>query len=490
MGDDQRDEILPEQEPGGTDATSADETHPAPVEKESDGEATGADGEGDAAFVSRPDPPLPTPALAVEDIQPILQEVLETLNTRELEVQDREGRWHLLRARPFRALENKIEGLVVVPVDIDHLRRSQQSMMEARDYAHSVVESVPVPILVLNTDLTIRSVNSAFCGLVQLKTDELDGRSLPDLAAHLWGLEDMKEKLEPLRDAVSGAAVEFERESTTPRYKMLLIKARKLITDGSPVLLLMVEDITLRREAERLFATQKLALEGEIESAARKLNQTQDALRDLTGHLFTAQEEERQHVARELHDDVSQRLSLLEMLLQEIRGTDTETDLEKLETARQQLSALNTDVRQISHRLHPAILNDLGLSAALQALVKEFGERENMPASYSTHNLPESWPPEAANAIYRITQEAMRNISKHAGKTHVKVALAGTAGGLELKVMDFGIGFDQDTQLPTPGLGMISMQERARLAGGTLNVQSALGQGTTVTVDIPLDPHG
>jgi two-component system, chemotaxis family, CheB/CheR fusion protein len=428
--------------------------------------------------------------LSVEDIQPLLQEVLETLGTRELEVQDRDGRWHLLRVRPYRTSENKIEGLVLVLVDIDQLRRSQQSLMDARDFARSVVESVPIPIVVLNHDLTIRTANTAFRTLAQMAAKELEGRSLPELAAYLWDVQGIAVKFQALLQANSGALLEFEHETDMPRRKSLLIQAQALSTEGRRVLLLMMEDITLRREAERLIARQKEALEGEIETAARNLNRTQDELRDLTGHLFTAQEEERQHVARELHDDVSQRLSLLEMLLHEIRGVDQKTDFEKLESARQQLSTLNTDVRQISHRLHPAILNDLGLSAALQALVKEFGERENMPATYSTHNLPDSWPPEAATAIYRIAQEALRNVSKHAGKTHVKVVLSGTPTGIELQVRDFGIGFDQDTELPAAGLGMISMQERARLANGTLHVHSALGQGTTVTIDIPFDRHG
>jgi two-component system, chemotaxis family, CheB/CheR fusion protein len=412
--------------------------------------------------------------LSVENIEPILNEVLESLGTREIEVQDREGRWYLLRVRPYRTAENAIEGLVVVLVDIDQLRRSQQSLMLARDFARSVVESVPVPIVVLNEDCTIRAVNTAFRELTLIQAKELEGRSLPDLAVHLWGMEDLGERLAPLLNSPMGTLLDFEH--LTPAGRSLLIKAQLLSNDVNRVLLLMLEDITLRREAERLVALQKEALQG-----------TQDELRSLTGHLFTVQEEERQHVARELHDDVSQRLSLLSMLLNEIHGAGLKIDEDKLEEARRQISTLNTDVRQISHRLHPSILNDLGLSAALQSLVKEFGERENMPATYLSRDLPESWRPEAATAIYRIAQEALRNVAKHAGKTHVKTVLAGTERGLQLKVMDFGIGFDQETDAPAPGLGMISMQERARLAGGTLQVQSALGQGTTITVDIPYD---
>jgi len=295
------------------------------------------------------------------------------------------------------------------------------------------------------------------------------------------------EKLDELLRSPIGSTLEFEHVSHKGEARNLLVKARALATDGKPVLLLMIEDISLRRQAEELVSNQRHALESEMEIASRKLSRTQGELRGLNAHLFTMQEEERQRVARELHDDISQRLSLLEMLLHEVRLEDASLDNRtKIENAQQQIQSINTDVRQISHRLHPAILSDLGLSAALKALVSDFGERENMPATYVTQNLPESWSPEAATALYRIAQEALRNVAKHAGKTHVKVVLAGEDECLHLKVMDFGMGFDQEMENESPGLGMISMQERARLAGGTLKVASKLGEGTTISVEVPV----
>lgn len=425
--------------------------------------------------------------LSIENIEPILTEVLESLATQEMEVQDREGRWHLLRVRPYRTSDNKIDGLVVVLVDIDQLRRSQQHLVDARDFASSMVESVPVPIVVLNRDCTIRTVNTAFRDLTQMKSSEMEGRSMPDLVKLLWGLEGLGDKLDDLLQGNSGNTLEFEHESAAGSGKTLLVKALSLSTDGDRVLLLMIEDITMRREAELLINKQKKALEGEIEIAAARLTQTQKALRRLTGHLFTVQEEERQYLARELHDDISQRLSVLRLLLEEISDVRLRSaDYDRLHSARKQVETLNDDVRQISHRLHPSMLADLGLSESLRAMVQEFGEREKMPATYVTQDLPEDIPPQASTAIYRIAQEALRNVSKHAGKTHVKVSLSGIGNLLQLRVMDFGLGFDQEADNPG-GLGMISMQERARMASGELKVQSALGQGTTLTVDVPLD---
>ncbi|HEV2134435.1 MAG TPA: CheR family methyltransferase [Terracidiphilus sp.] len=428
--------------------------------------------------------------LSIENIEPILIDVLETLGTREMEVQDREGRWHLLRVRPYRTSDNKIGGLVVVLVDIDQLRRSQQHLVDARDFASSVVESVPVPIVVLNEDCTMRTVNTAFRQLAQMPSKDLEERSMPELTALLWGIDDLRERMASLLQSQSGATLEFEHASTKAPQKTLLIKARALSTDGSRVLLLMIEDITLRREAELLVNRQKKMLEGEVATAAHELRRTQDELRGLTAHLFTVQEDERQRVARELHDDVSQRLSALDIMLQGIVDQKGAKEaMQGLADVRQQLETLNNDVRVLSHRLHPAILSELGLSAALRALVKEFGEREGMLATFSTHKLPDGWSNEAATSIYRITQEALRNVAKHAGKTHVKVILSGEGDRLQLKVMDFGVGFDLEAERSGQGLGMISMQERARLVGGVFNVQSVLGQGTTVTVDIPLKPH-
>ncbi|HEY2470304.1 MAG TPA: CheR family methyltransferase [Terracidiphilus sp.] len=428
--------------------------------------------------------------LSIENIEPILNDVLETLGTREMEVQDREDRWYLLRVRPYRTAENKIEGLVVVLLDIDQQRKNQQLLIDARNFANSVVESVPVPIVVLNSDCSIRTDNTAFRQLTQMQPKELEKRSLPDLAAHLWGIRGMGEKLGQLLNSNAAATIEFEHESTTARRKTLLVKARALSTDGSRVLLLMIEDITLRREAEMVVTRQTEALKTETAVTTRKLNRTQGELRGLAAHLFTAQEEERQRVARELHDDISQRLSLLEILLHEVKFEDaTREDSSRINLARQQIQTISTDVRHISHRLHPAILNDLGLSAALKALVKEFGDREQMPATYVTQDLPQSWSPHAATAIYRIAQEALRNVAKHAGKTHVKVVLSGAGDSLQLKVMDFGIGFDDEAERQTSGLGMVSMQERAHLAGGVLTVSSKLGEGTTVSVEVPVQQN-
>ncbi|HXE07450.1 MAG TPA: CheR family methyltransferase [Acidobacteriaceae bacterium] len=424
--------------------------------------------------------------LSIEDITPVLREVLETLAPRELEVQDREGRWHLLRVRPYRTLDNKIEGLVVVLVDIDQLRNSQRGVREARDFATSILESVPMPLVVVERNSTIRTVNAAFRDLMH--GQDLAGRSLPELFQQQWGVDGFKDKLEELTASDVDSALEFEHKSTTARPMTLLIRGRSLASDGSRVVLLTMEDITLRRQAEQLSAQQNISLEQVIEHTGRTLTAAQEELRDLTAHLLAAQEEERRHIARELHDDIAQRLSALRMQFDAARDEkDEEAGKKALEAIRGQIDGLNTEVRNLSHRLHPAILDDLGLPAALKALAEDFQEREQMVASYIGSDIPETIPRDVATALYRITQEALRNVAKHAGRTHVKVVLQGQDHLLRLEVRDFGTGFDQDGDVPRQGLGLVSMKERARIAGGKLSVRSGLGEGTTVSAEVPTD---
>ena len=143
--------------------------------------------------------------LSIENIEPILHEVLDTLGTRELEVQDREGRWQMLRIRPYRTAENKIEGLVLVMVDIDQLRRTQQSMQQSRDFADFLIERMPMAVVVVEKDCTLRTANTAFRDLTGMQPRELVGRSLPVIFQTLWGLDGFEAKLDALLTGETGA---------------------------------------------------------------------------------------------------------------------------------------------------------------------------------------------------------------------------------------------------------------------------------------------
>lgn len=426
--------------------------------------------------------------LTVDDIEPLLHEVLETLATKELDVQDRSGRWYLLRLRPYRTSENKIEGVVLLLLDIDQMRRSQEALQRSRDFAKTVLESVQMPVVVLDGELRVRTANAAFRALAGLNSGDLERRPFSELLTMHWDWPDLREPLLDLVREHNGSAFEREHETTRPPIRNLRLVARSVLTESDPAVLIVLDDITAQKQAERLLESDRERLAGQVRSTAEVLGRTREELRALTARLFISQEEERRRVARELHDDVSQKLAVLEIDIEQLRQNipaDAEQMREQLARIRERASVLSNEVRALSHQLHPSMLDHFGLPAALKSLVEEFAEREGMVATFRGSNVPDKISPELATNLYRIAQEALRNVGKHAGRTHVKVLLEGTDRGLRLSVRDFGDGFDTDGNARR-GLGLVSMEERARLVGGVLTVVSELGQGTSVTMTVPL----
>ncbi len=428
--------------------------------------------------------------LNVENVEPILQDVLETLGTREIEVQDREGRWHLLRVRPYRTSENKIEGVVLVLVDVDQLHRSEKELREARDFAQTVIEGLEVPIVALNNELKIRTANGAFRSLAELPMEELEGRAFADLVGMKWNMDFLRPHLQTLRrQQPDGPGFEADHEIAAPEYRAFHIRGRVVQPDGERIILLTLQDITRQKQAETLIRREKEQLEGRVHSTVTALGRTQEELRALSGSLFTAQDEERRRVARELHDDISQKLAVLGMDLERLKkNLPGESEARNLaDSLYARAGSLSEDVRHISHGLHPSMLDDLGLPYALKALGEEFSEREKMVVSFHRTNVPDRFPQNVASTLYRIAQEALRNVEKHAGRTHVKISLQGTTDGVRLEIADFGDGFNMDET--HHGLGLVSMSERARLVQGRLSVQSALGKGTSISVEVPIPLH-
>ena len=158
---------------------------------------------------------------------------------------------------------------------------------------------------------------------------------------------------------------------------------------------------------------------------------------------------------------------------------------QRIQKARERALSTAEEARQIARQLHPAILEDLGLAKALQNLCHEFSQREGIPIKFRVINpLPEA-PIEAASCVYRIAQEALNNVAKHAHAKNIWVRLRGN-GNLELSIRDDGIGFKPDAVRGAGGLGLISMEERARIADATLSIQARPGHGTRVELVVPI----
>jgi signal transduction histidine kinase len=189
-----------------------------------------------------------------------------------------------------------------------------------------------------------------------------------------------------------------------------------------------------------------------------------------------------------MHDDWTQRLALLsiDIALLEKHVAAPETALRLLHAMQEKLVSLSEDMHALSRQLHPSILDDLGLVEALRSECASFSRREGIAVDYRPEEAPSSLPKDIALCVYRVAQEALRNIARHAAVNEAWVTLTIVGQELVLRVQDRGAGFDPTGGHSQPGLGLSSMQERVRLIQGKLSITSAPGQGTTVEVAVPL----
>lgn len=259
-----------------------------------------------------------------------------------------------------------------------------------------------------------------------------------------------------------------------------------------------LEDLVRERTAELNDANVQLHREiDERKTAEAGRRRSEDALREswaqyreLARRLISAQEETRRRLARELHDDFSQRLAVIAMHAATIeRGRDdSATITEGLRRIQDESVKLSEDIHDIARQLHPSILDDLGLPDAVASACEKFSQYEEIPVEYTHDNIPPGIPKDVALNTYRIVQEGLANISKHAHASKVRVSLTQRDGALRLVIEDDGAGFDAATAAKRGGLGLAGMKERIDLIGGTLTVRSAPGEGTTIEAVAPLPP--
>jgi PAS domain S-box-containing protein len=217
---------------------------------------------------------------------------------------------------------------------------------------------------------------------------------------------------------------------------------------------------------------------------------TERQLQSLTTQLMTAQEEERRRISRELHDDINQRLALLAIELGRLEAHPPATP-EKARPAfqalTQRLAAISDDVRRMAYQFHPSILDDLGLSAALKYLADDFSSKTGIKTIVVQEELDEPLPRDIASCLYRIAQESLANVTKHAKTSRVELELTCDEQAVTLSIHDAGVGFDVErVQAQHAGLGLVNMRERVRSVRGRLDIQSQPGEGTHIIVNIPL----
>ena len=220
--------------------------------------------------------------------------------------------------------------------------------------------------------------------------------------------------------------------------------------------------------------------------------QAEEALANVSRRLIEAQEQERTRIARELHDDVGQRLALFSINLTKLhQGPKTSPEIRRrAEGLKNQISDIATDIQALSHKLHSSKLEYLGLATAMRGFCQEFGEQQKVEIDFEAHDLPSALSPDISLCFFRVLQEALQNSVKYSGVRHFDVRSWGTPNEVHLTVSDFGSGFDIEAAKARRGLGLISMEERLKILNGTLSIESQLKRGTTIHAFVPLSPGG
>ncbi len=214
------------------------------------------------------------------------------------------------------------------------------------------------------------------------------------------------------------------------------------------------------------------------------------ALATISRRLIEAQEQERTRIARELHDDIGQRLALLIIELEQLRQNASDLPVEVrscIGALQKQTAEIATDVQSMSHELHSSKLEYLGLAVAMRAFCKEFSDQQNVEVVFAQDKVPSTLPQDISLCLFRVLQEALQNAVKHSGVRRFDVELRDTSNELQLTVRDLGSGFDVGQAMKSRGLGLISMAERVKLVEGRLSIDSQPQRGTTIRASVPLN---
>ena len=223
----------------------------------------------------------------------------------------------------------------------------------------------------------------------------------------------------------------------------------------------------------------------------RELERSQERSEELTAKLLMAQETEWRRLACELHDDITQRIATVAIDLQGIRSVPHGSEaslLAQIHQAGKMMEQITTDLQRLAHQLHPSLLEHVGLEAAVQEHVEEFEARTGLKTKVQVRNLPTALSLDRATCLYRVLQESLQNVRKHANATYVVIRLLGSTRGVGLCVHDDGRGFEQDCQTSSgrKGLGLISMEERVGVLQGTFRIKTKPGDGTEIHAWVPL----
>jgi signal transduction histidine kinase len=316
--------------------------------------------------------------------------------------------------------------------------------------------------------LALRILAGETAGSIPVTTADLSVRQVDWRQLGRWSIPETR--------VPPGTIVRFRLPTLWDRYAIYIVGAAIVLLGQTVLIAGLLVQRARRREAE-----------GQLRAQDTELRASYDRIHALGGRLLTAQETERTRIARELHDDVSQQLALLEMDLELLRNASADNG-EQVREPLDRTREIARSVHDLSHRLHPARLRLVGLVPAIDGLRQE-SSRPELPITLTHDLVPRTLPPELTLCVFRVVQEALQNALKYSGASEVSIHLRGGDRALEVTVSDNGRGFDVQSAWGS-GLGLISMSERLDALGGQLDVSSAPGDGTRVRATVPLAEAG
>lgn len=357
--------------------------------------------------------------------------------------------------------------LVVAMVeDITERKRAEETLRESEEKFRSVFQDAGIGMVIVSPEGRFLGANGSFCDYLGYTQDELLSRTVEAITLP----EDWPVFSQRLHRAFQEGCG-FHRVEKRCLHKTGRIvyteSSGSLIrnSQGDPQYFVgEVLDVTKRKEAEETIAS-------------------------INRRLVDAQEAERARIARELHDDVNQRIALAATDIEKLKQdppTSTAELRRRLSEVWQQLIAVSTGVQSISHQLHSPQLEYLGIVAAIRSFCREFAARTNVEIDFKADDVPNNVSRDVSLCLLRIVQEALQNATKHSQVRHFEVTLRSSGHQLHLTVIDRGIGFDADKPSAQTGLGLISMRERVRLVNGAISIDSKRMGGTTIHVRVPL----
>ena len=351
--------------------------------------------------------------------------------------------------------------------------RAEQAVRESEERFRRVIDRAPVMIWTARPDTTLDYLNHECIEFSGMPIEKLRDEGWLD-AVHPEDRDACVGIYRAAFETRTSFFMKYRVRRADGAYRWLLASGvPKYAQDGTYAGYVGCDvDITERKNAEDVLRESGAALE----VSHRQIQQ-------LAGSLLTAHEDERRHLARELHDDLTQRLARLAI---DAGRMETAGDApEGMRPLREDLVRLSEDVHALSHRLHPSVLDDLGLVEALKTECDRVARNGVLRVEVEVSAVPAVLPADASLCLYRVAQEALNNAARHARASAVTVLLSARRSGIQLAVSDNGSGFEPDRPGEHASLGLASMRERVRLLKGEFDIATTLGRGTTVVAWVP-----